>query len=80
MENAQSKSALRRRAAVAGVGAAALVGAFMLPAQANLPGSGFEGNDGNFVVNTAGNTDWVNAPNRVIGTDLINSQQDNSFG
>jgi hypothetical protein len=80
MENAQSKSALRRRAAVAGVGAAALVGAFMLPAQANLPGSGFEGNDGNFVVTTAGNTDWVNAPNRVIGTDLINSQQDNSFG
>jgi hypothetical protein len=62
------------------VGAAALIGAFMLPAQANLPGSTFEGNDGNFVVNTAGNTDWVNAPNRVIGTDAINSQQDNSFG
>ena len=62
------------------MGATALVGAFMLPAHANLPGSTFEGNDGNYVVNTAGNTDWANAPNRVVGTDLINSQQDNSFG
>src|SRR5262245_8199912 len=50
------------------------------PAFANLAGSTFEGNDGNFVVDSPGNTDWVNAPNRVIGTDLINSQQDNSFG
>jgi hypothetical protein len=48
-------------------------------AMANLPGSTFEGNDGNFVPN--GGTDWTSpAPNRAIGTDLINSQQDNSFG
>jgi hypothetical protein len=74
-----SKS-LRRRGAVAIVGAAALIGAFMLPAHANLPGSTFEGHDGNYVVNTAGNSDWTNAPNRVVGNDAINSQQDNSFG
>jgi hypothetical protein len=49
-------------------------------AGAVLPGSTFEGDDGNFVVNTAGNTDWANAPNRHVGQDAINSQQDNSFG
>src|SRR5829696_9862935 len=74
-----SKS-FRRRGLVAIVGAAALIGAFMIPAQANLAGSTFEGNDGNYVVNTAGNTDWTNAPNRVVGQDAINSQQDNSLG
>jgi hypothetical protein len=49
-------------------------------AGANLPGSTFEGNDGNLVVNTPGNTDWTNAPNRHIGTDLPTGQNDNSFG
>jgi hypothetical protein len=49
-------------------------------AHANLPGSTFEGNDGNLVVNTAGNTDWVNAPNRVRGDDLASGTSDNSFG
>jgi hypothetical protein len=49
-------------------------------AHANLPGSTFEGNDGNLVVNTAGNTDWVNAPNRVRGDDLPSGTSDNSFG
>jgi hypothetical protein len=49
-------------------------------AQANLSGSTFEGNDGNLVVNTAGNTDWVNAPNRVVGIDLASGSGDNSFG
>jgi uncharacterized repeat protein (TIGR01451 family) len=47
---------------------------------ANLPGSTFEGNDGNLTVNTAGNTDWVNAPNRVRGDDLPSGTNDNSFG
>jgi len=47
---------------------------------ANLPGSTFEGNDGNLVVNTAGNHDWVNAPNRVRGDDLTSGRTDNSFG
>jgi hypothetical protein len=49
-------------------------------ATANLPGSTFEGNDGNLVVNTAGNTDWVNAPNRVTGLDKFADKTDNSFG
>jgi len=29
-----------------------------VPARANLPGSNFEGNDGNLVINTSGNMDW----------------------
>ena len=45
-----------------------------------LQGSTFEGNDGNLVVNTAGNTDWSNAPNRVRGDDLTSGTGDNSFG
>src|SRR6266542_2205007 len=49
-------------------------------AHANLPGSTFEGNDGNLVVDTAGNHDWVNAPNRVRGDDLASGTTDNSFG
>jgi Prealbumin-like fold domain len=50
-------------------------------ASANLSGSTFEGNDGNLVVNGgAGAHDWVNAPNRVIGTDLPTGTTDNSFG
>ena len=47
---------------------------------ANLAGSTFEGNDGNLVVNTAGNTDWANAPHRVVGIDLPSGNIDNSFG
>jgi hypothetical protein len=53
---------------------------FVAASSANLPGSTFEGNDGNLVVNTAGNTDWVNAPNRVRGDDLASGRGDNSFG
>src|SRR5215218_7100461 len=49
-------------------------------AEANLTGSTFEGNDGNLVVNTAGNHDWVNAPNLQVGVDLASGQTDNSFG
>jgi Prealbumin-like fold domain len=53
---------------------------FVAASSANLPGSTFEGNDGNLVVDTAGNTDWINAPNRHIGTDLPTGAGDNSFG
>ncbi|HEY3515055.1 MAG TPA: hypothetical protein VGL36_38100 [Kribbella sp.] len=49
-------------------------------ADANLAGSTFEGNDGNMVVNTSGNTDWINAPNRVRGDDLASGSTDNAFG
>jgi hypothetical protein len=58
----------------------ALLLAIGASANANLPGSTFEGNDGNLVVNTAGNKDWVNAPNRVRGDDLASGSSDNSFG
>jgi hypothetical protein len=54
--------------------------ALVAPGLANLPGSSFEGNDGNLVVTTAGNHDWVNAPNRVRGDDLPSGNSDNSFG
>ena len=49
-------------------------------ASGNLSGSTFEGNDGNLVVNTPGNHDWVNAPNLSVGVDLPTGTQDNSFG
>jgi hypothetical protein len=62
----------------------ALAGLFGLalaaPGLANLSGSNFESNDGNLIVNTTGNTDWVNAPNRVRGDDLASGRTDNSFG
>jgi hypothetical protein len=53
---------------------------FVAASGANLPGSLFEGNDGNLVVNTAGNKDWDNAPNLHVGVDLASGQTDNSFG
>ena len=70
----------RRRFVALGVavGTVFLVG--VTSAVANLPGSTFEGNDGNLVVNTAGNHDWVNAPNLSVGQDLASGTQDNSFG
>lgn len=49
-------------------------------ASGNLANSSFEGNDGNLVVNTAGNTDWTNAPNLSVGQDLPSGTSDNSFG
>ena len=54
--------------------------AVVSPGFANLSGSSFEGNDGNLVVNTAGNTDWANAPNRVVGLDQPSGASDNAFG
>src|SRR6266498_1586904 len=63
------------------VATAAVFAVFFAAASgANLTGSTFEGNDGNLVVTTAGNTDWVNAPNRVRGDDLASGRTDNSFG
>jgi uncharacterized protein (DUF2237 family) len=63
------------------VSAAALVLAMMPAANANLPGSTFEGNDGNLIVNTAGNKDWASTTiNRVRGDDLPSGSTDNSFG
>jgi hypothetical protein len=59
---------------------AAFAAVFVAGSSANLAGSTFEGNDGDLVVTTAGNTDWANAPNRVRGDDLASGSNDNSFG
>ncbi len=77
-------SKLRRRSLRAGIAvplsvALLLLVALVYPGLA-LPGSTFEGSDGNLVVNTAGNTDWSNAPNRVRGDDLPSGTGDNAFG
>jgi Prealbumin-like fold domain len=47
---------------------------------ANIPGSTFEGGDGNLVVTTAGNTDWTNVTNKTSAGDLATGANDNSFG
>jgi hypothetical protein len=63
------------------VGLASIVALLVaIPVLANLSGSSFEGNDGNLVVDTPGNTDWANAPNRVVGLDQPSGPSDNSFG
>ncbi|HST48031.1 prealbumin-like fold domain-containing protein [Jatrophihabitans sp.] len=49
-------------------------------ASANLAGTTFEGNDGNMVVNTAGNTDWANVAGVSTGVDKPSGSTDNSFG
>jgi hypothetical protein len=54
-------------------------------AGANVGTSTFEGDDGNFAVDTAGNTDWaaLNAQqqaNLSVKADLLSGQTDNSFG
>ena len=53
---------------------------FVIGAGANLTGSSFEGNDGNLVVDNAGNKDWDNAPSLSVGVDIASGQNDNSFG
>ena len=72
----------RGRAAILAVLAASATAVlvFVVGAGANLAGSSFEGNDGNLIVNGAGNHDWVNAPNLSAGQDLASGTGDNSFG
>jgi len=70
----------RRTRVVCLLGAGALILTAAPSALANLSGSSFEGSDGNLVVNTTGNHDWVNAPNRVRGDELHSGKLDNSFG
>ena len=76
----RSRRRLARRLAIPVAAALAVSLALAYTGFANLPGSTFEGNDGNLVVNTAGNTDWANAPNRVVGLDQPSGGNDNSFG
>jgi hypothetical protein len=77
------------------ISVASLIGAATVLA-APLSGSTFEGDDGNMLVNTSGNTDWCNqpiatftsgicpaanrAPNLSIGPDLPSGKNDNAFG
>jgi Prealbumin-like fold domain len=59
--------------------ALAAVLVFAFAASAILPGSTFEGNDGNFTP-TGTNTDWTNVHGGVVtGVDLPTGQTDNSF-
>jgi hypothetical protein len=73
----------RRRTALLAAGALAvpmfLVSVPLSSARANVPGSSFEGGDGNLTVNTAGNTDWVNAPSFTPGIDLLSGKPDDAF-
>jgi len=65
---------------LAAVFSAAIAVFVVASASGNLANSNFEGNDGNLVVNTAGNHDWVNAPNLSPAQDLTSGTSDNSFG
>lgn len=69
-----------RATVVAVVGAVTLAFGMVASAQANVGLSTFEGGDGNLVVDTAGNTDWANAPHLTTGIDLSASKADDAFG
>jgi hypothetical protein len=76
-------SSSRARQLAVAVSATALVtgGLAALPNTAlALTGSTFESTDGNLVVDTAGNHDWVNAPGFREAIDLPSGTTDNSFG
>ena len=60
---------------------AAVLALIAVPASAVLPGSTFEGNDGNLVVDGAAPaTDWANVADLHAGIDLASGGGDNSFG
>src|SRR5262249_34437256 len=65
---------------VALLGLATVVLVLFVPGSgANLAGSSFEGNDGNLVVDTSGDTDWANVAGLVTSVDRSNDPLDNSF-
>jgi hypothetical protein len=53
---------------------------FIVGSASAVGASNFESADGNLVVNTAGNHDWVNAPSLSFAQDLPSGTHDNSFG
>jgi len=73
---------MKKRAAGVLVALAAIAAAVLVltGGASALAGSDFEGADGNLIVNTPGNHDWVNAPNLSAGQDLPTGTGDNSFG
>src|SRR6266567_5899825 len=80
MDKTHRSVVLGRRLLLVLLAVASLILVTITPAGAILPGSTFEGNDGNLVVDHAGDTDWANAPNRVIGVDQPSGSTDNAFG
>jgi hypothetical protein len=72
---------MKRRWLTLALAGVAILLLFVVGASANLTGSTFEGNDGNLVVNTPGNTDWdTPAPNLSAANDVDTGTGDNSFG
>jgi hypothetical protein len=69
----------RRHTAIASVLVFAAAVGTAIPVIADLTGSSFEVTDGNLVVDTEGNTDWINAPNRSIGVDAEQTSSDDSY-
>jgi uncharacterized repeat protein (TIGR01451 family) len=72
----------RRRLLILGTCLAAIAFAIVLVASssASLPGSTFEGDDGNLVANAAGATDWGNQTGVHKGIDEPSGSTDNAFG
>ncbi|MDP5225924.1 MULTISPECIES: hypothetical protein [Arthrobacter] len=67
----------------AGLASLGLILSGVSAAQANLAGSTFEGNDGNLVTNTPGNSDWASLDVAGIvnkGVDKASGSSDNAFG
>src|SRR6516164_5812915 len=81
VESARGAFKKRRRLTmlVAGAAMAALFVVFAVSSSAVISPSQFEGNDGNMVVNTSGNTDWQNVGNVVTNADVPSGSNDNSF-
>jgi hypothetical protein len=81
VESARGAFKTRRRLTMllAGAAMAALLVVFAVSSSAVLTGSTFEGNDGNMVVNTSGNTDWANVGNVINNPDQPSGSNDNSF-
>src|SRR2546422_445078 len=77
----QVRLARRRWRSIIMLGAVALLATVFVAGSSALVGASvFEGGDGNLVVDTSGNSDWVNAPNLVASVDQPSGTTDNSFG
>ena len=71
----------RRREVLAALAVAIVAVGIAIPVTANLPGSTFESDDGNLVLDASvpGDTDWVNAPSLAKGVDPEQTSNDNSY-
>jgi hypothetical protein len=80
--NRKQNRRLARRMSLAGASVLLLAASLLVAsnAAANLPGTTFEGNDGNLAVNTSANTDWANVGGVNAGVDRVSGNNDNAFG